>query len=49
MSIKVIVLGSNGLAGSSVTKTLSNSNYEVIPSNRDDTNLFNFDEVKKLD
>ena len=48
MSIKVIVLGSNGLVGSSVTKTLSNSNYEVIPSNRDDTNLFNFDEVKNL-
>ena len=45
--MKILIFGSNGLVGSSVTRTLRNSSYEIIPSNRKDTNLFNFDETKK--
>ena len=45
--MKILVFGSNGLVGSSVTRTLRNASYETIASNRQDTNLFNFDETKK--
>lgn len=45
--MKILIFGSNGLVGSSVTRTLRNANYEIIPSNRQDTNLFNLDETKK--
>ncbi len=45
--MKILIFGSNGLVGSSVTRTLRNASYEIIPSNRKDTNLFNFDETKK--
>jgi len=48
MSIKVIVLGSNGLVGSSITRALSEPDYKVIASSRNDTNLFNFNEVENL-
>jgi len=48
MSIKVLVLGSKGLVGSSVTRTLTHSGYNVIPSNRDDTDLFVYSDVDKL-
>ena len=48
MSKKIIVFGSKGLVGSSVTRLLKNSDYEIIGSSRSDTNLFFFDEVKKL-
>tara|TARA_B100001113_G_scaffold310799_1_gene274243 strand:- start:583 stop:1509 length:927 start_codon:yes stop_codon:yes gene_type:complete len=46
---KILVLGSNGLVGSSCVRKFSNlDSYEVIKSTRHDTNLFNFDETKKL-
>lgn len=48
MSKKIIVFGSKGLVGSSVTRLLKNYDYEIIASSRNDTNLFFFDEVKKL-
>lgn len=44
---KIIVFGSNGLVGSSIVRKLSLSDkFEVFPSTRKDTNLFNIDEVK---
>ena len=45
--MKILVFGSNGLVGSSVTRTLRDASYETIASNRQDTNLFNFDETQK--
>ena len=50
MSIKkILVLGSNGLVGSSCSRIFSKEkNYEVIKSTREDTNLFSFEETKKL-
>ena len=48
MSIKVLVLGSKGLVGSSVIRSLSDSEYNIFPSSRDDTNLFIFNDVKNL-
>ncbi len=48
MSIKVVVLGSKGLVGSSVIRSLSDSEYNIFPSSRDDTNLFIFNDVKNL-
>tara|TARA_B100001996_G_C18653295_1_gene590243 strand:+ start:771 stop:1700 length:930 start_codon:yes stop_codon:yes gene_type:complete len=47
---KVLILGSNGLVGKSVHKTLSESDKvsEVFPSTRKDTDLFSFDETKTL-
>jgi len=48
--LKIIILGSNGLVGSAITRNLSdkNNNYEVITSTRKDTNLFSFEETKRL-
>ena len=48
--IKVLVVGSNGLVGSSVIRVLSdtNNNYEIIASSRDDTDLFNVEQTKNL-
>ena len=48
--MKIIILGSNGLVGSAITRNLSdkNNNYEVITSTRKDTNLFSFEETKRL-
>ena len=44
---KIIVFGSNGLVGSSIVRKLSlNNKFEVIPSTRKDTDLFNINEVK---
>jgi GDP-L-fucose synthase len=44
---KIIVFGSSGLVGSSIVRKLSlNDKFEVFPSVRKDTNLFNIDEVK---
>jgi len=50
MSIKkVLVLGSNGLVGSSCSRIFSKEkHYEVIKSTREDTNLFSLEETKKL-
>ena len=46
---KVLVLGSIGLVGSSCVRMFSSlDSYEVIKSTRHDTNLFSFDETKKL-
>ena len=46
--MKVLIFGSKGLVGSSLSKTLeSNSKkFSVIPSSREDTDLFNFEETK---
>jgi len=47
--IKVLVLGSKGMVGSSVSRILSQSkDFKVIESNRDDTNLFSLSETKNL-
>jgi len=45
--MKILVFGSAGLVGTSLLRNLSNivTNSEVIPSNRDDTNLFSFSET----
>ncbi len=47
---KVLILGSNGLVGKTVTNRLSNSEKvsEIIPSTRKDTDLFSFESTKKL-
>ena len=44
---KILIFGSNGLVGSSCKKIFSSDDkFSVIPSTRQDTNLFNFDETK---
>lgn len=45
--MKILVFGSAGLVGTSLLRNLSNivTNSEVVPSNRDDTNLFSFSET----
>ena len=44
---KILIFGSNGLVGSSCKKVLSSDDkFTVIPSTRQDANLFNFDETK---
>ena len=45
----VLVFGSNGLVGSSCVRVLSKSEKvsNIIPSTRDDTNLFSFQETKE--
>ncbi len=47
---KVLILGSNGLVGKTLSNTLSNSEKvsEVFGSTRENTNLFSFDETKEL-
>lgn len=46
---KILILGSNGMVGTSVVKSFKNStDFQVIKSNRDDTDLFNFEETNKL-
>ena len=48
--MKVLVLGSNGLVGSSLVRILSNNKIysEVIASNRETLNLFEFENVKNF-
>lgn len=49
--MKILVLGSNGLVGSSVINKLNSikeKTINVIPSTRKDTNLFSLDETKNL-
>jgi GDP-L-fucose synthase len=48
MKKKVLVLGSNGLVGSSVSSYLKDKKFEVIKSTREDTNLFSFQSTKEL-
>jgi len=49
MKSKVLIFGSNGLVGSSVTNlfnTKYSEKYEIIPSTRKDTDLFSLDSTK---
>lgn len=47
---KVLIVGANGLVGSSCKNILKNSKYvsELLTSSREDTDLFKLDETKKL-
>ncbi len=46
---KILILGSNGMVGTSVAHSFESSpKFQVIKSNRDDTNLFSFEETNKL-
>ena len=46
---KALIFGSNGLVGKSLIRVLSNSEKidELVPSTRNDTNLFSLEETKK--
>ena len=45
---KVLIFGSNGLVGKSLNKIISRTGaYDVIPSTRNDTNLFSLEETRK--
>ena len=47
--MKVLILGSKGMVGSSVARLLSSQNdYEIIESSREDTDLFSKEETGKL-
>ncbi len=48
--MRVLILGSNGLVGSSLKKILNNNGQitDLICSTREDTNLFSFEETQKL-
>ena len=47
--MKILVLGSNGMVGTSILNLFSNENkFKIIPSTRKDTNLFIFGETEKL-
>lgn len=48
--MKVLILGSNGLVGSSLNRVLSESNKvsEIIGATRNDANLFSLEETKTL-
>jgi len=51
MKNKILVLGANGLVGSTITELFSKNfseRYEIFPSTRNDTNLFLLKETKKL-
>jgi len=48
--LKVVIFGSKGLVGSSLVRCLPKSEKisEIIPSTREDTNLFSFEDTKKF-
>ena len=47
--MKILVLGSNGMVGTSILNSFSNENkFKIIPSTKKDTNLFIFSETEKL-
>ena len=48
--MKILILGANGLVGSSLARNLSKlvPSSIIITSTRKDTDLFSFDETKKL-
>ncbi len=48
--MKILITGSNGLVGSSLTRilTTSNPNFNILPTTRKDANLFSFEETKNL-
>jgi GDP-L-fucose synthase len=47
--LKILIFGSKGMVGSSISRILEqDSKYELILSNREKTDLFNLNETKKL-
>ena len=48
--MKILITGSNGLVGSSLTRILTTSNpsFNILPTTRKDANLFSFEETKKF-
>ncbi len=47
--MKILILGSSGMVGSSILKSFSKENkFKIIPSTRKDTNLFKLDETERL-
>ena len=47
--MKILVLGSTGLVGSSLMRLLeTKKEYDVVGATRKDADLFSFDETKKL-
>ena len=47
--MKILIFGSKGMVGSSVSRSLGqDSKYELILSSREETDLFNLEETKKL-
>ena len=47
--MKILLFGSQGMVGSSVVRILStNQNFEIIKSNRDKNNLFDFQSTQRL-
>ena len=48
--MKILITGSNGLVGSSLTRILTTSNpsFNILPTTRKDANLFSFEETKNL-
>lgn len=47
--MKILILGGNGLVGSSLTRTLKNSNtYDVFSASRKDADLFQKDQTEEL-
>ncbi len=49
VNTKILILGSNGLVGSSCKRILEiNPSYNIVASTRQDTDLFNLDDTKKL-
>jgi len=46
---KILILGSNGMVGKSITASFNQEkDFEIYSSNRSDTNLFNFEETRDL-
>ena len=49
VNTNILILGSNGLVGSSCKRILEiNPSYNIVASTRQDTDLFNLDDTKKL-
>ena len=47
--IKILIVGSSGLVGSSLSSVLDkNADFNIIKSNRKDTDLFSSDQTKQL-
>jgi len=46
---KILILGSNGMVGRSITNSFKQEEeFKIFSSNRNDTNLFNFEETRDL-
>lgn len=46
--MKILITGSTGLVGSSLSRIFEKSSYEVFSATREDANLFSFEDTKKL-